>query len=109
MILYCPRCNQRIMVADNTVDFVHNCDSGNPTLDQEDVLIVGNWNDGDVSGTKPAQEVITAGMENQLQGRRPQIEDNLKKVDLTRRGNIASTHRQRQHQEFININKKGLD
>ena len=40
-IKLCPHCNQRYEFMEHTGDFVHECNSGNLTLDQEDVVIVG--------------------------------------------------------------------
>jgi len=112
MIKFCPRCNQRYMVEDNTSDYSHICNSKNVVLDQEDVVVVGNWEDQDkgafVSGTRGPQASITAGAENKLQGRRPQIEEGKVQHDLTRRAVPAQDKRQRQHEEFINLDGKGL-
>jgi hypothetical protein len=109
MIKFCPHCNQRYVISNDTTDYVHTCSSNNLTLDQEDVVVVGNYDDGNgVVGSKSPQEVLMQGVENQLQGKRPEIEDDERKHNLTRRGKIATTHRQRQHEEYINIGKEGL-
>ena len=42
------------------------------------------------------------GVENQLQGTRAEIEGENKE-GVTRRGQRASTHRQRQHLQFIDL------
>ena len=98
----CPRCNQRYIVDNNVGDYIHNCNSGNLALDQEDITIIGNWEDYDGIGTKPAQAVLMQGVENQLQGTRAEIEGENKE-GVTRRGQRASTHRQRQHLQFIDL------
>jgi len=109
-IHYCPHCNKRYIVSFDTTDYIHECNSGNLTLDQDDVVIVGNWEDSDgSSGVRHPQEVMRAGMVNELQGRRPQIEEGKDKEAITRRGVRASTRRQTQHSEFINLKKGGLD
>lgn len=107
-IIVCPNCNQRVVVGFDTTDFVHECDSGNLALDQEDVVVVGDWEDFSGSGTIGAQAVMRQGMENELQGTRAGIEGNDKE-ELTRRGVRQSTHRQRQHFEFINLKRERLD
>jgi hypothetical protein len=102
----------RYMVDDRCTDYIHICNSKNVVLDEEDVVITGDWQDQDknvpVSGMRSSNEVMFAGAENQLQGRRPHIIDGKVKHDLTRRGVNAQNKRQRQHEEFINIGSKGL-
>ena len=99
-VFICPRCNMRILASPDNDDIEHECNSGNPVLDQEDVHVVGNWEDYTGSGT--ASLVNMQGVENELQLQRPGIEGEDKDQD-TDRGNDASTSRQRQHIEFINI------
>lgn len=101
-IKICPRCNRRYIVGFDACDYIHECDSGNDVLDQEDVVIVGDWEDFDGSGTRPAQEVTMAGLENEFFGTRAGVEGEDKN-ELTRRGHTAATRRQRQHLEFINL------
>ena len=107
-IFYCPNCDTRITVGFDVIDYIHTCDSGNPAIDQEDVVVTGNWEDYTGTGSISPQEVMRQGLANELQGRRAGImgED---KEDLTRRGVRQSTHRQRQHLEFINLKNGGLD
>lgn len=45
VVRICPRCNQRYTVESNTIDFIHICKTSNPTLDQEDVVVTGDWTD----------------------------------------------------------------
>ncbi len=99
-IKICPRCEERYTIGFGITDFEHKCDSGNLVLDEEDVVIVGDWEDFSGSGTIPPQEVLRQGGENQLQGTRADIEGEDKEA-VTRRGVRASTRRQRQYFEFI--------
>lgn len=109
MLKYCPHCNQRYTVGFGVTDFVHQCNSGNKALDQEDVVVVGSYENADGSTTKVnAQDVMRQGLVNELQGKRANIEEGKKKPAITRRGVKADTHRQKQHEEFININSGGL-
>ena len=101
-IHFCPHCNQRFTVGFDTTDFIHECNSGNPVLDQEDVLIVGDWEDFSGSGTAPAQQVMRQGITNELQGTKAGVLGADKDAE-TRRGATAETHRQRQHLEFISM------
>lgn len=106
----CPNCNKRYTVGWGVTDYVHECNNGNPAIDQEDVVVVGEWVDytGSSDGIS-AQEVMRQGMVNELQGAKANIEYGDDKEDETPRGVRTSTHRQRQHLEYINLNKKGLD
>ena len=106
-IKICPRCNQRYSTEDNVEDVIHECSSGNLTLDQEDVVVTGDWKDynGSDSNIKPA-EVNMQGAENRLQGRRAGIEgEDLE--NKTARGKRGSTRRQRQHLNFIKLREGG--
>ncbi len=99
-IRICPRCNTRYITEDNTLDFEHSCNSGVPAIDQEDVLKIGNWTD--FTGTGIVNNPMMQGAENKLWGTRAQIEG--EDLDpLTDRGKSASTHRSRQHLEFIKL------
>jgi len=102
--MICPRCNQRIITDPNCEDFEHQCNSGNKTLDNEDIIKLGKWTDYTGSGT--SQNVFLQGAENTLFGTRADIEgeDNEEK---TRRGLRSSTRRTRQHIEHIDL--KGGD
>ena len=96
----CPRCNMRFLVEGNVIDFEHFCNSGNAAIDNEDVLKVDNWVDYTGSGT--VNNTNTLGTENKLFGTRADIEGEDVE-DVTKRGARASTHRIRQHLEFIQI------
>ena len=104
---FCPRCQRRYVISEGTgeVDFVHECDSGNLTLDNEDVVKTGDWED--YTGSEAVNNANLQGTENKLFGTRAGIEgEDL--GEFTRRGNRASTRRQRQHFEFINL-KGGME
>ena len=97
----CEKCNQRYLVEDNSVDVIHECTTSNSTLDQEDVVVMGKWEDftGSDFNIFP-NEVMMQGAENKLFGRRADIEgENLE--NFTDRGVRASTRRQRPHLNFI--------
>ena len=96
----CPRCNKRYIVDPNCDDFQHICNSDNPTLDNEDVVVVGDWEDYTGSGVK--NNPLTQGTENTVFGTRAAIEGEDEE-NKTRRGLRASTRRQRQHIQFINL------
>lgn len=99
-IKVCPNCNQRYMVGFDSCDYVHKCNSGKAVLDNDDILITGNWEDSSGSGTKAPQAVLMQGAENELFGTRAYIEGE-DKDELTARGNKEKLYRQRQHLEYI--------
>jgi len=101
-VFICPRCNVRVLVSPDNDDIEHECSSGNDVLDQEDVHVVGDWED--YTGSGVANNVNLQGVENELQMSRPGIEGEDKDSD-TSRGNTASTSRQRQHIEFIELHR----
>ena len=96
----CPRCQQRYIFNPQTEDFAHDCNSGNPTLDNEDVVVIGDWSD--YTGSEVKNNTFMQGSENTLFGTRAAIEGENNE-DRTRRGLRASTRRQRRHIEFINL------
>ena len=102
MIGFCPRCNQSYVVGFDTTDFVHQCNSNSLALDQEDVVVTGDWEDYTGSGTKAPQAALMQGITNELWGTRAGIEGERKQA-VTRRGARANTHRQRQHLEFVDL------
>lgn len=90
-LIVCPRCKRIVAVQPGNTDFIHTCNSGNPTLDNEDIVdITGNgWN--------------FKGVTNEAN-----IQASVRGVDIeevTRRGVKKSTHLTRQHEEFIKIEK----
>lgn len=99
-IRICPRCQQRYVVAKRNDDFVHQCNSGNDTLDQEDIVVIGDWEDYTGSAIVPPSNNMTQGLEAKNFGRRSWIEG-IKVSSYTSRGNRSETHRQRQHLQFI--------
>mgnify|MGYP001581415136 CR=1 FL=1 len=101
-IKICPHCVQRYMVNDNSGDYEHQCNSGNPVLDQDDILVIGDWVDytGSDYNTK-LNNVLNRMVPNTLFGGIAQI-DGDKNYEYTVRGNKALLYRQRQHIHSIN-------
>ena len=98
----CPRCNRTFIANDDCDDFEHECNSGVETLDNEDVVKTGNWED--FTGSGIVNNSNLQGTENQVFGTRAQIEGEDVE-DETSRGNRISTHRTRQHIEHITLEK----
>lgn len=98
----CPRCQNRYVTSEYSGDYVHQCNSGVASLDQEDVLVLGQGTDPDgiTSRTPSPAEVLMQGSVNRLQGSRGGIEGRDVE-DLTVRGARKSTHRSRQHFEYV--------
>ena len=103
----CPHCNTRFVYSGHIGDYVHDCSQTNasPSLKQDDVVVIGNWEDSNISGTKPPQEVLRQGITNELQGTRAGILGYDKEAN-TARGVRASTRRQKNHSEYINLKNK---
>lgn len=105
MINKCPRCQNRYQTSQLNTDFIHTCNSGDTTLDNEDVLVIGNFEDYTGSGSFPKQSVMHAGTANELQGTDADAYDKATFGGVTKRGNTTQTHRTRQHLEFIRLKK----
>lgn len=103
----CPNCGERYVVGFDCTDYVHTCNSGNLAIDQEDVVVTGNWEDYTGAGSIAPQEVMRQGAHNELQGTRAGIEGDDKEA-VTRRGARQSTHRQRQKLTYINLKEDKL-
>jgi len=105
VVKVCPRCQQNYTCDEHNTDYVHDC--GNNTeaslaLRQEDVKVIGNWQDYTGSGTAPPSQLQTAGAENKLWGTRAALEG-AKTHDLSERGKIKTVYRQRDHEEYIDL------
>ena len=94
----CPRCNQFFVRQPHSGDFVHAC-QGDAVLSQEDVLVIGDWQDFTGSNTN-ANQALMQGQENTLTGR-PQIEGNKDPGARSQRGFPKNRFRQRQHLEYF--------
>ena len=105
----CPRCNQRYTV-DNNIggDYIHECATGNVTLDQEDVLITGETSDEygtTVNTDVKGPSALLQGVQNKFQGTTAGVEGE-RFQGVTRRGANQATHRQRQHFEYIKLSEE---
>ena len=97
----CPRCN-KVYIFDpmSGNDYVHECNSGNLTLDQEDVVVIGNWEDqkGNTHKASTASQMVRSTVDKRF-GKKPHNDDDVE--PLTKRGARKSTHESRQHYEYI--------
>lgn len=96
------------MVQPHTGDVIHTCNSGNDTIDQEDVLFFHTSyqdTDGVTHTGKGPAEAMRAGAANRLQGQLAGImgEDF---EDLTPRGKRAALYRQRQKEVYKKVPNK---
>ena len=94
----CPRCGEYYTYNQNDIDYVHECNSGDTVLDQEDIVVTGDWEDYTGSGTVNTQSQLQNDT-NKLFYKQPHEFLSPK----TERGNSANTHRQRQHLEYIKL------
>jgi hypothetical protein len=88
MLKLCPRCTERIVSDDSNTDVIHTCNSGNESLDNEDIPNISSAN------------YNFQGLQNKIGGTDAGI-DGYDLEDLTTRGNRKSTHTTRQHEEFV--------
>jgi len=92
------------MAAETSSDYIHACNSGVTALDREDVLVIGNWSDYTGSGTANKQEVMLASSVNELTGTDAALLK-AKFTGVTEHGKTKQLHRQRQHEQYIEIKK----
>lgn len=95
----CPRCQQRFTRSPGTGDFVHTC-FGVEALKNEDVLVIGAWQDYTGSDSTIVNLHLKA-QENSLQGTRADIEGVKIPGKWTSRGFPVNQYRTRQHLEYI--------
>ena len=96
----CPHCHQRVVRQPHSGDLVHECNSGQDVFDQEDVLVTGDWEDFSGSANNAASVTQCLGLANSSWGTEAGLEGASVK-ERTVRGKVKSTHRQRQHFQYI--------
>ena len=99
VVKICERCQQAYTVESNIGDYVHICSSGNATLDNEDIIVTGDWVDYTGSAEVPDGGVLIQAQANKLWGTRGQLEGGDTKTK-TNRGNVVGNHRTRQHLQY---------
>ena len=100
---WCRRCNTRVSSSLHNTDVVHECNSGDAALDNEDVFVVGTWQDYTGSGTVNSQVMRTAGTVNDLMGSVAGLEGGRSNDTLTDRGKRKDLYRTRKHLEYIDL------
>ena len=99
-IKLCTACNSRYVTDNNSGDFVHQCNSGIESLDNEDVLVIGTWEDYTGSETIQPAHITVAGQGNDLWGTRAALEG-AETEPKTSRGNKKSIYRTRRRENYI--------
>jgi|TARA_R100001530_G_scaffold62534_3_gene45024 hypothetical protein len=82
-------------------DFVHTCNSKDPTIDNEDIPILGNWEDFTGSDTNVHGPNMQRGASNNLWGTDAQVVAGASNSNRTRRGNLKELVRTRQAFGYI--------
>jgi hypothetical protein len=104
MLVLCPNCNQRVPVNSYDTDVVHDCRSGNPSLDNESVTAVASHGT-DVDGNAfDRSSPNLQGIANKLNGTVGGIEGE-KSEDYNTNGKRVSTHRQQKKYAFFEVSK----
>lgn len=97
-LFVCPRCQQRAVREKYSGDFIHTC-HGSEVLKNEDILVIGNWEDYTGSDFN-VHKALLAGLANNLFGTRAWIEG-ANDEKTTSRGFEANRFRTRQHLHYI--------
>ena len=96
-----PTTRQRILYTKHSGDFTYDM-SGDEAVVQEDVPVIGAWEDWTGSGGVPSRtQQHYASQENALQNTDPQITDNAKLPNLSVVGTRVGTHRRRTKKIYI--------
>lgn len=101
-IKYCNRCNKQYIVDKNVDDYIHNCNSGNEVLDNEDITVIGDYVDGNISETNTRMNYPLSDrpIPNTLQGSRA-ANEGAKNFERTSRGNIKAISRTKAVRNYI--------
>jgi len=101
----CPRCNQNFLYSEfGGGDVIHDCNSGNETLDNEDVKAIGNFTDPDGSTGSISKHNVQLVPDNRLQFSPGFIMDRQFVGEFTGKGNKKVINRTRKHFEYIKVN-----
>lgn len=113
MIRYCQRCQRPIIVAATVTDFVHDCDSGNSTLDREDVRVIGDHTEDTnqplISGqsatiaTAPSFVMVPSPPGNY--GTRS-FNEGVRVPPVSNRGQNSFRHVERKHAEYMDFGRE---
>jgi hypothetical protein len=92
----------RYNIEENVGDYVHTCNSGNTNLDNEDVIVTGDWEDYTGSKSVGKATVMMQGSENKLFGTRAGVEgEHIGELD--KEGKDINVYRERQYEEYISM------
>ena len=104
---HCKRCQSIYSFDQYNSDFEHLCTNEYSTaLRDEDVKVIGSWENFGLSGTEPPQTLMDRGTQNKLWGTRPWREGAPVLPTFTVRGNSLNINRTRQHIEWIDNRHK---
>lgn len=98
----CERCQQRYIINGMNSDFVHRCSSGNPTLDNEDILAIGDGSDYTGNFVGKGRVLWAINSANRLAGTRAEIEGE-KFSGVTRRGANIQLYRSRRAETYKDL------
>jgi len=68
MVDYCPNCNSLVVHDRFNTEINHDCNSGDTVLDNESVLVIGDWEDFTGSAVVQPSIIGVAGVGNELRG-----------------------------------------
>ena len=101
----CPNCNRVYSRMKHSGDYIHECNSDNATLDNEDVKVISptvdEFGDSNKSTGRTQGGIFYQGSINRLQGTKTYARTKADIGDRTSRGANASTTRSRQYFQYI--------
>lgn len=100
MMSICPHCAERFPINEYDTDALHQCNSGKPELDQEDVLMLDSWTEDGTTTTNG--NPMLQGLANKLQHTDAGIRGG-RDSDRNVRGKDVDVYRSRQHFEYIQL------
>jgi len=74
-----------------------------PTLANEDIVVIGNWSDFTGNGNNSPGDVMLQGLNNRIKTEAENIIGNEQTFNLTDRGINADTHRTRKKLVYVEI------
>ena len=98
---FCKRCQTPFVRQQGSGDYEHTCSAESEVLQNEDVLVIGQWTDYTGSDLNVQRRNLSS-VANTMQGTRGGIEGG-KNENRTSRGYPTSRYRSRQHLEFIDV------
>ena len=93
---------QRIVTAKHVGDIVYDSNTGDDIIDQEDILVIGDWSDFTGSAVVSTTAQTSLPLPNELHGTLADLQG-AKVTNLTDRGKTSSLYRQRRIKRYMKL------